>query len=305
MGKIVVIGSSNTDLVIKTSRIPRPGETVIGGEFMINAGGKGANQAVAAARLGAQVVFVAKTGDDQFGHSAIEHYQRDGILIDHIGRDNSSASGVALIAVDGAGENSIVVAPGANASLSKEDIDRAEAEIKEADYVLIQLEISLDVVVYAIEKAHAAGVKVVLNPAPAAQLPAEVLAKLWLITPNCTEASLLSGVEVTDRKSALEAAKVIAGSGVANVIVTMGGDGALLLTSEGDCVVPAFRVKAVDTTAAGDIFNGALVTALVEGKNLQEAVRFASAASAIAVTRMGAQTSAPTRAEVDEFLVTR
>ena len=305
MGKIVVIGSSNTDLVIKTSRIPRPGETVIGGEFMINAGGKGANQAVAAARLGAQVVFVAKTGDDQFGHSAIEHYQRDGILIDHIGRDNSSASGVALIAVDGAGENSIVVAPGANASLSKEDIDRAEAEIKEADYVLIQLEISLDVVVYAIEKAHAAGVKVVLNPAPAAQLPAEVLAKLWLITPNCTEASLLSGVEVKDRKSALEAAKVIAGSGVANVIVTMGGDGALLLTSEGDCVVPAFRVKAVDTTAAGDIFNGALVTALVEGKNLQEAVRFASAASAIAVTRMGAQTSAPTRAEVDEFLVTR
>ena len=305
MGKIVVIGSSNTDLVIKTSRIPRPGETVIGGEFMINAGGKGANQAVAAARLGAQVVFVAKTGDDQFGHSAIEHYQRDGILIDHIGRDNSSASGVALIAVDGAGENSIVVAPGANASLSKEDIDRAEAEIKEADYVLIQLEISLDVVVYAIEKAHAAGVKVVLNPAPAAQLPAEVLAKLWLVTPNCTEASLLSGVEVTDRKSALEAAKVIAGSGVANVIVTMGGDGALLLTSEGDCVVPAFRVKAVDTTAAGDIFNGALVTALVEGKNLQEAVRFASAASAIAVTRMGAQTSAPTRAEVDEFLVTR
>ena len=305
MGKIVVIGSSNTDLVIKTSRIPRPGETVIGGEFMINAGGKGANQAVAAARLGAQVVFVAKTGDDQFGHSAIEHYQRDGILIDHIGRDNSSASGVALIAVDGAGENSIVVAPGANASLSKEDIDRAEAEIKEADYVLIQLEISLDVVVYAIEKAHAAGVKVVLNPAPAAQLPAEVLAKLWLVTPNCTEASLLSGVEVTDRKSALEAAKVIAGSGVANVIVTMGGDGALLLTSEGDCVVPAFRVKAVDTTAAGDIFNGALVTALVEGKNLQEAVRFASAASAIAVTRMGAQTSAPTRAEVDEFLVNR
>lgn len=305
MGKIVVIGSSNTDLVIKTSRIPRPGETIIGGEFMINAGGKGANQAVAAARLGGQVVFVARTGDDQFGHSAVENYERDGIVTRHIGRDGASASGVALIAVDDAGENSIVVAPGANATLSRADVDRASEEIRGADYVLIQLEIPLDVVAYAVETAHAAGVKVVLNPAPAARLADDILAKLWLITPNCTEASLLSGVEVTDEASALEAARTIARAGVPNVIVTMGGAGALILTPEGHETVSAFRVDAVDTTAAGDIFNGALVTALVEGKTLHEAVRFASGASAISVTRMGAQTSAPGRKEVEEFLSAR
>ncbi len=300
MGKIVVIGSANTDLVINTSRIPEPGETVLGGQFMMAAGGKGANQAVAAQRLGGDVTFVACVGDDLFGKDSLEGYRREGMNTSFVSVKNGVPSGVATIVVDSAAENVIVVAPGANSELGTAEIDAALSEIEAADFVLMQLETPMETVEYAAGRAFEAGTKVVLNPAPAAQLSPSLLSKLWLITPNRTETQLITGLPVTNEEEAAAAAEALVSKGVKNVVITLGSKGAYVLSEDFKGIIPANPVKAVDTTAAGDTFNGALCVALSEGMSLPEACRFAAKASAIAVTRMGAQPSIPFRREIAE-----
>ncbi|HIW51850.1 MAG TPA: ribokinase [Candidatus Alistipes excrementipullorum] len=300
MSKIIVIGSSNTDLAIKTIRIPEPGETVMGGTFMMTAGGKGANQAVAVARLGGDVAFVTKVGDDMFGDESRARYVKEGLPEKFLLVEKGTPSGVALITVDARGENCIVVAPGANNALTCADVDAVRDEIAAADYLLLQLEIPMEVVEHAAEVAVANGTKVILNPAPAAELSKTLIESLYLITPNRTECQLLSGVAIANEADAGAAAGKLMEMGVKNVIVTLGSKGSLVRTAEGCTVVEACRVESVDTTAAGDVFNGALCVALSEGKDLVEAARFASRASAISVTRMGAQSSVPYRAELGE-----
>lgn len=300
MKNIVVIGSSNTDMVVKTSHLPAGGETVLGGDFFMNAGGKGANQAVAAARYGNRVVFVAKTGDDLFGRQVRKSMAGDGIVTDYVFVDMEHPSGVALITIDKDAENCIVVAGGANMYLSPADIDTAAEEILKADVVLMQLESPIETVAYAARMAAKAGIPVILNPAPA---PAETLSEallkdLFLITPNRSEASRISGIEVTDMESAHRAAKAIHEMGPKNVIITLGSDGSLVYDGSMFMRVEALKVEAVDTTAAGDTYNGVLASVIAEGKSLIEAVREANIAGAISVTRMGAQPAAPTREEI-------
>lgn len=300
MKNIVVIGSTNTDMVVKASHLPAGGETVLGGEFLMNAGGKGANQAVAAARYGNRVVFVAKTGNDLFGERVRSSLREDDIVTDYVSIDPLHPSGVALITIDARAENCIVVASGANMYLSTADVDAAREEISAADVVLMQLESPIETVTYAARMAAEAGVKVVLNPAPAPDkpLPEELMRSLYLITPNRSEASRLSGIEVKDLASAREAAKAILDRGPQSVIITLGGDGSLVYDGQEFTFIEATKVEAVDTTAAGDTYNGVLATMIAEGRNLIDAAREASLAAAISVTRMGAQPAAPTRAEV-------
>lgn len=299
--KILVIGSSNTDMVIRTGHLPLPGETVIGGTFFMNPGGKGANQAVTVARLGGRVSFICKTGSDIFGHQANQLFNEEGIDTSYVFSDTKNPSGVALITVDTQAENCIVVAPGANAHLTPDDLHRAAEAVQAVDLVLLQLEIPMQTVEEAALMAHRLGKKVVLNPAPASALSERLLAALYAITPNETEAEAIAGIRITDERSAEEAARRIASMGVRNVIITLGAKGALVFDGERSEIVPACPIKAVDTTAAGDVFNGALVVALCEGRTLPEAARFACKASAISVTRMGAQSSVPYRTEVDVF----
>jgi ribokinase len=296
--KILVIGSSNTDMVIKTHHFPAPGETILGGRFLMNAGGKGANQAVAAARLGGMVTFVGKIGDDIFGKQAVEQLKKEGINVDFVAVDPVNPSGVALITVDRHGENSIVVASGSNGTLSPEDFEKAMSELDDSDYVLMQLEIPIPTVEYIALKAARKQKKVVLNPAPAAILSDELLQNLYIITPNETEAEILTGIKVTDEQSASEAASVLNRKGVEIVIITMGSAGAFLFEGGKSEIIKAPKVEAADTTAAGDTFNGALVVALSEGKTIQESIAFANRAASISVTRIGAQASVPFRNEI-------
>ncbi len=303
MKNIVVIGSSNTDMVVKTSHLPAGGETVLGGDFFMNPGGKGANQAVAAARYGNRVVFVAKTGDDMFGATVREGMKQDGIITDYVFVDKQHPSGVALITIDSAAENCIVVASGANMHLNETDIDAAADEIRHADVVLMQLECPVATVEYAAHMAAEAGVKVILNPAPAPTEPLseELMKNLFLITPNRSEASRISGINVTDMESAHRAIRAIYAMGPKNVIITLGSEGSLIYDGSMIMRVDACKVEAVDTTAAGDTYSGVLASVIAEGKSLIEAVREANVAAAISVTRMGAQPAAPTRAEINEF----
>ena len=296
--KIVVIGSSNTDMVIKASRLPVPGETVIGNEFMMNPGGKGANQAVAIARMGGNVSFITKTGNDLFGRQSVELYNSENIKTDFVFSDHDKPSGVAMISVDAFGENCILVAPGANASLSVKDIEKARNEIENATILLMQLEIPMEVVEYAAEIAHASGVRVILNPAPAQTLSDQLLKCLYLIAPNNTEAEMLSGVKVKDWASARIAADKISERGVPIVVITLGALGALVKEDGTYYEVSSEKVEAVDTTAAGDTFCGTLSVGISEGKSIVEAVKMACRASAITVTRMGAQAAIPYRHEV-------
>lgn len=300
MKNIVVIGSSNTDMVVKTSHLPAAGETVLGGDFFMNAGGKGANQAVAAARYGNRVVFVAKTGDDLFGEQVRSSMKEDGIVTDYVFIDKEHPSGVALITINQEAENCIVVAGGANMYLSKEDIDKAREEIVGADVVLMQLETPIETVEYAAHMASEAGVRVILNPAPAPAKPLskEFIRDLYLITPNRSEASRLTGIEVTDLASAQRAALALYEMGAKNVIVTLGSEGSLVYDGKMMMRVEAIKVEAVDTTAAGDTYNGVLASVIAEGKSLIDAVHEANIAGAISVTRMGAQPAAPTREEI-------
>lgn len=299
--KILVVGSSNTDMVIKAGHLPRPGETILGGTFFMNPGGKGANQAVTIARLGGVVTFICKTGSDIFGHQSQQLFEEEGIDTSYVFSDSKHPSGVALITVDEKAENCIVVASGANANLMPSDLAKAEEAIDRSDYVLMQLEIPMQTVEFVAEMAYNKNKKVILNPAPAYPLSPSLLCHLYMITPNETEAEMISGVKITDTDSAVEAARKISEMGVENVIITLGSKGALVYSSETYELVPAYRVEAVDTTAAGDVFNGALTVALSEGRSQIEAVRFACKASAISVTRSGAQSSVPYRSEVDIF----
>jgi len=296
--KILIVGSSNTDMVIKTLNFPAPGETILGGRFLMNAGGKGANQAVAAARLGGLVTFVGKIGDDIFGKQAVQQLEDEGINVDFVAVDPENPSGVALITVDRKGENSIVVAPGSNGTLSPIDFNKAIAELNASEFVLMQLEIPIPTVEHIAQLAALKQKKVILNPAPAAQLSDELLKNLYIITPNETEAELLTGIKVTDEESALNAASFLNKKGIEIVIITMGSAGAFLLANGKSEIIHSPKVEAVDTTAAGDTFNGALVVALSEGKTIQESIAFANKAASISVTRVGAQSSVPFRKEV-------
>jgi len=296
--KILIVGSSNTDMVIKTHNFPAPGETILGGRFLMNAGGKGANQAVAAARLGGMVTFVGKIGDDIFGKQAVQQLEDEGIKVDFVAVDHENPSGVALITVDKKGENSIVVAPGSNGTLSPADFDKALAELEDSEFVLMQLEIPIPTVEHIASLAAQKQKKVVLNPAPAAGLSDELLRNIYLITPNETEAELLTGIKVTDLETAKKSALILNEKGVEIVIITMGSAGAFLLKDGQAEIIGAPKVEAVDTTAAGDTFNGALVVALSEGKSIQESIAFANRAASISVTRIGAQSSVPYRNEI-------
>lgn len=296
---ITVIGSSNTDMVIKADHLPGPGETILGGSFFMNAGGKGANQAVAAARLGGNVNFICKTGEDIFGERSRQIFKDEGIDTSFLISDSAHPSGVALITVDKNAENCIVVASGANAELNPSDLLHAREMIIQSSIVLMQLEIPVDTVSWVAAIANEKGILVVLNPAPACALPDKLLENISILTPNRTEAGMLSGIRVHDMGSAKEAAQKIRDRGVKTIIMTLGSEGAVVLDRNTFIHVPAKIVRAVDTTAAGDTFNGALVVALSEGRDILEATAFACKAAAISVTRNGAQASIPFKTEVE------
>lgn len=285
-------------MVVKTERFPKPGETIIGGEFFMLPGGKGANQAVAAARLGGDVTFVAKVGNDVFGKQAMEGFKAENINTKYVFTDENAASGVALITVNSEGENEIVVASGANGQLNKANITTAKKAITDADIIILQLEVPIETVAYAIKQSLKANKRVILNPAPAQALPDELLNGLFLITPNETEAEILTSVKVTNVSTARLAADELLRKGVQNVIITMGSKGAFFMNKTETFLIEAERVNAVDSTAAGDIFNGALALAVSKDKPWKEAIVFANKAAAISVTRMGAQASAPTSDEL-------
>ena len=304
MKPIVVIGSSNTDMVVKTATLPRPGETVTGGEFLLAAGGKGANQAVAAARLGGAVTFIAKVGADSFGDLAIAGYKKEGIDTSQIGRENDHATGIALILVDQNGENLISVASGANAVWNEADLARVHSVVEQAGLVVFQLEIPLNVVAALAQVAAAADVPVLLDPAPATELPEELLRNITYLKPNEHEAETVSGVKVVDEASAIKAAERILELGVGKAaVITLGAKGALVLERGGKPqLVPAPKIQAADSTAAGDAFTGAFAWQLNQGIELLEAVRIANHVAALSATRMGAQPSLPTRKELDNFI---
>lgn len=296
--KIAVVGSTNTDMVVSGKRLPSPGETVSGGHFLMNPGGKGANQAVAVARLSAQrgaCVFIAKVGDDVFGRETASRLKKDSIL-PRLAVDPREPSGTALILVDAKGQNVISVALGSNWTLSPKDVALYRKDIERASALLLQLETPMETVVWAAKAAHDAGVTVILNPAPARKLPRALYPLVDWMTPNETEAGMLSGVEVVDAASAAKAVAVLKKRGVRHVLVTMGEKG--VYCGDEDRLYPCRKVKAVDCVAAGDTFNGAFAVALAEGRSTADAIAFAQAAAAISVTRRGAQPSIPHRREV-------
>jgi ribokinase len=292
---IYIIGSTNTDMVIKSDKLPAPGETVIGGIFLMSAGGKGANQAVAAAKLGAKVLFVSKVGNDIFGKQALQGFIDVGINTEFIFTDPDNASGIALILVDRKGENSISVASGANANLHFSEVEKAIDSVQEGDIVLLQLEIPIDTVNKTIKYCSEKGAKVILNPAPAQKLDESYFKYLSMITPNETEAEILTGIKVTDLETAKQAANFFHSKGILEVIITLGSKGAFYSNKNKQVLIPSPKVVAVDSTAAGDVFNGALCVAISEGQTIENAIVFACKAASISVTRMGAQASAPTR----------
>lgn len=297
--RITIVGSLNMDLVIRSPHIPQPGETIIGRDFQTIPGGKGANQAVATARLGGKVNMVGKVGNDAFADVLLNNLRNSGVNADFVQVDDNSATGVALIVVDDSGENIIVVASGANMQLSESDIMTAEQVISSSDVLLLQLEVPLPVVTRAAQIAQANGVKVILNPAPARQLPAELLKMVDILVPNESETELLTGLMLGSEVDLEKAAQNLFGSGVGSVVITLGGRGALYLDSDGEQEkVEAFQIKPVDTTAAGDAFMAGLAVTIGEGGSLSEAIRWGNAAGALAAMKFGAQTSLPSRDEV-------
>ena len=303
MSRVVVIGSANVDLTVRLEHLPQLGETVPGGEFYTSFGGKGANQAVAAHKAGADVRFLAKVGCDQNGEAIIKYLEALGLTSEGILRDESHHSGVALIMVDRMGNNAIAVAAGSNWNLTEEDIRRAESHISWGQVLLVQLEIPLPTVKEALRLAKAHGLLTILNPAPAHPLPGEVLSLADILTPNEMEAGSLTGINVDNVDEATRAARKLLESGVKQVIVTLGKEGCCWVQKDCEQTFPAFPVAAVDSTAAGDAFNGALACLVAEGRPLQEAIRFGSAAGAITVTTKGAQDSLPTREEFINLLI--
>ncbi|SJN53769.1 Ribokinase [Vibrio ruber DSM 16370] len=302
MSKLVVLGSVNADHVLRVPTFPRPGETLHGHDYQVIPGGKGANQAVAAARLGADISFIASVGDDPFGVNIRESFKLDGMDVSGVKIQPDCPTGIAMIQVTDSGENAICISSEANARLTSDSLESDLTRIEQADYFLTQLETPLEGVIRGAQAAKAASTQVILNPAPARSLPDELLNCVDMITPNETEAEVLTGVAVTDEASAARAAAVLHEKGITTVLITLGAKGVWLSENGQGSVIPGFRVNAIDTTAAGDTFNGALVTGLLEGLSMQHAIRFAHASAAISVTRFGAQTSIPTRQEVDTFL---
>ncbi|MCG6214823.1 MULTISPECIES: ribokinase [Vibrio] len=302
MNKLVVLGSVNADHVLQVPSFPRPGETLHGRNYQVIPGGKGANQAVAAARLNADIGFIACVGDDSFGINIRESFKLDGMNIRGVKMQPNCPTGIAMIQVSDSGENSICISAEANAKLTAEAIDPDLQHIRDAKYLLMQLETPLDGIVKAAQVAKEARTNVILNPAPARELPDALLSCVDVITPNETEAEVLTGITVTDDASAQLAADALHGKGIEIVMITLGAKGVWLSQNGRGTLIPGFRVQATDTTAAGDTFNGALVTGLLEEMPLESAIKFAHAAAAISVTRFGAQTSIPNREEVDAFL---
>ncbi|MDG3085765.1 ribokinase [Vibrio hannami] len=303
MSKLVVLGSVNADHVLKVPSFPRPGETLHGNGYQVIPGGKGANQAVAAVRLGADIGFIASVGDDAFGVGIRDSFASEGMNTEAVFIEENTPTGIAMIQVSDSGENSICISAEANGKLTADRIKPCLSAIQDADYLLMQLETPMEGVELAAIEAKKTGTKVVLNPAPAKELGDELLNHVDIITPNETEAEVLTGVTVFDDKSAQLAADVLHAKGISTVMITLGSKGVWLSLKAGEGkIIPGFKVEATDTTAAGDTFNGALVTGLLDGKSLEEAIIFAHAAAAISVTRFGAQTSIPNREEVEGFI---
>jgi len=302
MQHILVVGSLNMDLVVRVKEMPQPGETIFGRDFQMVPGGKGANQAIAAARSGAKVTMIGKVGAEDFGMRLIENLAVDNINTEHISFDDQAATGIAMISLDEGGQNSIIVASGANMQLAPEDVRDAWASLEDVDMVVMPLEIPLDCVAEAAKLAKRDGAKVLLNPAPAQSLPEDLLANLDLLIPNETELEILSGMPVSDRASAEKAAQVLFETGVETIVVTLGADGALLLQDGRTTHIAAPEVDVVDTTAAGDSFIGGLAAALTKGKSIEDAVAYASCAGALAVTKFGAQPSIPMADDVEKLL---
>jgi ribokinase len=288
-------------MVVRTEKLPMPGETVMGTNFLMNPGGKGANQAVAAARLGSSVTLIARLGNDLFGKQSLDHFQSENIDTTFVKIDNEHPSGIALIGVDAKGENCIMVAPGSNGYLDVKSVEEAFKDIKEEAVILVQLEIPMETVEFVITQGNALGCKVILNPAPAMAIKNTMMQHLYMITPNESEAEALTGIRVTDNVTAERAAQKLIERGIRNVVITLGAKGAYLHSGSNGRLIPAPFVKAMDTTAAGDCFNGALAVALSEGQELSDAVGFACRAASISVTRLGAQSSMPTRREADDI----
>jgi len=301
-GKITVVGSANVDLVVKTERIPDVGETVLGGEFFTIPGGKGANQAVAAAKLAAEVCFVARVGDDMYADISLNNYANERMSTEFVKRTAGVASGVALITVDNDGNNSIVVSPGANSKLSAEDVEAAQEQIKQSAAVVAQLEIPIETIERAASLAQKHGVKFILDPAPARQLNAELLNKVDVITPNETEAAILTQMPVENESDGRKAASKLLEMGPEWVILTMGSAGYIIADRTGAEFVKARQVEAVDSTAAGDAFTAGLAVGLAQGKDIKQAAELANCAAALSVKKMGAQPSMPTLAEVEQFI---
>lgn len=303
MNNILVVGSMNTDLVVRSPRFPKPGETISGEDLQIIPGGKGANQAVAAARQGASVFMVGRVGNDSFGPELINNLQRNNVDTSHVQTDSQAATGTATIIVDANGQNSIVLSPGGNGKVSPADVDRVS--FSDHQLLLLQLEIPLETVLAAARRAKESGLRVLLNPAPARPLPEELISLSDFIVPNEPELSMLTDQPVNDIASAEKAAKIVLERGAQNVIVTLGGNGALIVNKEMTRHIPSFPVEVVDTTAAGDAFIGGFASALLQNKSLEEAVRYGCACGALATTKFGAQPSLPTKEEVEKFMSLR
>ncbi len=300
---ITVIGSSNIDMIMKMDNLPRLGETVTDAEYFQVYGGKGANTAVGAARAGGNVFFVNCVGDDIFSEPMVENFKKDGINTGFVFREKGISSGTALIMIGGKGDNYLSVAPGANYRLTPDYIDKARKAIEDAEMIIIQNEIPIETISYIIDMASSLGKKILYNYAPAKPFPGIDWKKIEFLVVNETEAEFLSGQKVETDSEIEKAARILVDKGANNVIITLGSRGSYINSENLKIYLPAYKVDAIDTTAAGDIYCGSLAVALTEGKDLKEAVRFAGAASAISVTRLGAQPSAPLRKEIDEFLL--
>ncbi|TAE58982.1 MAG: ribokinase [Nostocales cyanobacterium] len=302
--KIIVFGSINIDLVTTTPRLPLPGETLTGNSFFTTPGGKGANQAVALAKLGIPTHIIGRVGNDNFGVELIKNLQNYNVQTENIVIDETISSGIAVITVDEKGENNIIVIPGANGKVNQDDVNKLSSLLPQTKILLLQLEIPLETVILALQKAKAANIKVILDPAPAPKnLPDEIYPLIDIITPNEIEASQLVGFTVSEQETAAKAADVLLQKGVKCAIIKLGAKGVYCANKKESFYIPAFSVNAVDTVAAGDAFNGGLAAALFEGKTLREAVVWGAATGALATTKLGAQSSFPDRITLDKFLI--